>query len=268
MTEVKKHFKVGTLFGETFNLYTQNFLPLLYPALVFFGFTAVLVFLFYSKYFTMMMPGAEFSPSAIIILASYLIFGILFLTYNFYQIRISSNFYLSKRESSSELFRLSLKKTFPLLGMSLLSMLGIFGAALALVIPAYILTLGWSLSVAVFAIEEKGAGASLKRSWSLTKGYKWRLFGIYFILIIIMYAVLAFILILGQTALSGFIVGIIENLESSDISMMALVIMVLYLVLYSLIYPLFTVFLIVIYYNILKDKEGFATEQLAQEFMA
>ncbi len=268
MAEVKKHFKIGTLFGETFNLYTQNFLPLLYPALAFFGGVAVLVFLFYSKYLTMMMLGSEMSPSGILMFAGYFVFGILFLTYNFYQIRISSNFYLNKTESPSELFSLSLKRTFPFLGMSLLFMLGTLGAALALVIPSYILMIGWSLSYTVFVIEGKGARASLKRSWTLTKGYKWKLFGIFFVLIIIVYALMALVLFLGQHAISGFIAGMIENLENSDISMITKIVLVFYFLMYALIYPLITVFMNVIYYNILKDKEGFATEQLAQEFMA
>ena len=265
MKEVKKHFKIGTLFGETFNLYSQNFLPLLYPALTFFGGITVLVFLFYPRY---MMLGPTMSPSGIFMFVGYLVFGILFLTYNFYQLRISSNFYLSKKESPSELFRLSLKRTFPLLGMSLLFILGTLGAALALIIPVYILMLGWSLSFTVFVIEGKGARASLKRSWSLTKGYKWKLFGIFFVLIIIVYAIMAIVMFLGQHAISGFIAGMVENMEKSDISMISKIVIVFYFLIYSLIYPLFTVFMNVIYYNILKDKEGFATEQLAQEFMA
>lgn len=268
MTELKKHFKIGKLFGETFNLYTQNFLTLLYPALAFFGGTAVLIYLFYDRSFAMMNPDSDALMFSAITFAGSIALSVLFLVYNFYQTRLSSNCYLGKEEAPADLISLSLKKALPLLGLGVLYMLGVMAAMFLFLIPGYILMLGWSLCFVVFAVEGKGARASLKRSWALTKGYKGKLFLVFLILIIVMYAVVIVIFLLGQSTFSAFIVGLSQNLSGSDMSMISLLMAALYLVLYSLIYPLITVLLVVIHYSILKDKEGFSTERLAQDFMA
>jgi hypothetical protein len=268
MIEVKKHFTFGNIFGETFNLYFQNFLRLIVPAVIFFGATSILVYLSYSQVFRMGFESAELGSTNFFMMISFFVIGILFLPYNYYQIQVASNCYLNKTESPSELILLSFKSFFPLFGMSLLFMLGIMGAAFALIIPSYILMIGWSLLYVVFVIEGIGARASLKRSWTLTKGFKGKLFLIYLILIVLLYAVMIIGMLLGQESLTAFFANYVENSASSDMSSMFIGFSVLYALGYSLLFPLFTAFLIVVYYNILKDKEGFATEQLAEGFMS
>jgi len=268
MAEVKKNFTFGTIFGETFNLYFQNFLRLVIPAAVFFGASAVLIFLTYSQLLRSFNESADSGAADFSIMIAFLIIGIFFLPFYHYQIQVASNCYLKKNESPSKLIKSGFKRFFPLLGMTLLFMLGAMLGTIALIIPGYILMLGWSLNYVVFVIEKKGAAASLKRSWALTKGYKGKLFLIYLILIVLMYAFMFIGMMLGQESLIGLVSGIVENTGENSISIVSLGISALYAIGYTLLFPLYTVFLIIVYYNILKDKEGFATEQLAEEFMS
>lgn len=268
MVEVKKNFTLGTLFGETFNLYFQNFLHLIIPAVIFFGASAVLVYLTYLQMFSSFNSSTYFGPANISLMISYFVVAIFFLPFYYYQIQVASNCYLNKNESPSKLIQLGLKRFFPLLGMTFLYILGLLLGSLALIIPAYIIMIGWSLNSVVFVLEKKGASASLKRSWALTKGYKGKLFLIFIILFLIMYAVMIIAMILGRESLLGLVSGFMENSGESFIPIVSLGFSALYAIGYILLFPLYTVFLIVVYYNILKDKEGFATEQLAEEFMS
>ena len=47
-----------------------------------------------------------------------------------------------------------------------------------LAVPGMILICGWYVALPVCQIERLGAIASLKRSWVLTKGHRWRIFGL------------------------------------------------------------------------------------------
>jgi hypothetical protein len=81
-------------------------------------------------------------------------------------------------------------KRFPqLVGVSCLMMLaGIFGLML-FVIPGLILVTMWYVAPPVCVVEKLGPIESLNRSMALTKGYRWLIFAIFFILIFFMGAI-------------------------------------------------------------------------------
>lgn len=81
--------------------------------------------------------------------------------------------------------RHGLRTALPVLGVALLSVLLMMLGAVALLIPMFIvLTMFW-VAIPAAVVERPGVIASLKRSAELTKGNRWRVFGIYVVITLI-----------------------------------------------------------------------------------
>ncbi len=95
-----------------------------------------------------------------------------------------------------------LSRFLPLLGLMLLSTLGV-GLGLALfIIPGIILMVMWYVAVPVCVVERGGPVSSLGRSQELTKGHRWKLFGLY-ILIFLASLIGGSLLPVGAAAVAG-----------------------------------------------------------------
>src|SRR5262245_30316282 len=67
---------------------------------------------------------------------------------------------------------------FSLVGISILVGLGVGIGFLLLVIPGIILALRWAVAVPACVVENKGPLQSMSRSAELTKGHRWKIFGL------------------------------------------------------------------------------------------
>lgn len=81
-----------------------------------------------------------------------------------------------------ESIRRGLKRIFPLIGATMLMVLGILFGSLLLIVPGVILYMRWYVFAPVCVVEKQGPLSALKRSAELTKGSRWKLFGIMLIL--------------------------------------------------------------------------------------
>lgn len=265
----KNYCTIGNILGESFELYFKNLLPLILSAFVF-SIPYGLAMHFYIQYFLSLAqsPGnleeyAFYSKTALS-LGFMLLAGLILLVYYIFAIKLISNCYLDKKESLSDLLKMALKRFFPFLGMQLLIGLLMIPAVIALIIPAYILTFACSLTPYIFTIEGRGPWASIKRSWKLTKGSKGKIFVVNLILTICIFVMYFVIMLLGMLIRIPLFTpeASIDGMNNA---------FTLQFILWSLIsavtMPLFLATGNSIYYNILKDKEGFATEQLTDSFM-
>jgi hypothetical protein len=86
--------------------------------------------------------------------------------------------------SLSESLRVGLGRFFPIIGLAILvSLLGML-AALALIVPAFIVMTMWYVSTPVCVVERLGPWRSMRRSRELTKGHRWKVFGLLVALIL------------------------------------------------------------------------------------
>jgi hypothetical protein len=72
----------------------------------------------------------------------------------------------------------------PIIGLSFLMYLGIGIGFMLLFIPGIYLAIRWSAAVPVLVHEQLGVLGSMKRSSELTKGSRWRIFGLFIIMVI------------------------------------------------------------------------------------
>lgn len=66
-----------------------------------------------------------------------------------------------------------------LLGLGLLTTLGVFAGYILIIIPGVILSLSWSVACPVLMIERRRIVESLGRSRDLTSGHRWSIFGLF-----------------------------------------------------------------------------------------
>jgi hypothetical protein len=84
-----------------------------------------------------------------------------------------------------EALRRAFARFFPLVGVGVLYTLGLMVGFVLLVIPAFFVFVMWLVAVPACVVESLGPVASLSRSADLTKGYRWRVFGLMFALTVI-----------------------------------------------------------------------------------
>lgn len=140
-------------------------------------------------------------------------------------------------------------KLIPLIMLILLITLRMVLWTCLLVIPGIIALMRYSLSDIVLLLENKSVGESIKRSKSLTEKHKWRIFGLYIFPIIIIECI--------KQPVLGLVKSVIHDPTLIFASTYAF---------NGLTAPIYTCILIVIYFNLRIEKEGYHIEHLAQQF--
>jgi hypothetical protein len=96
-----------------------------------------------------------------------------------------SHVHLDRPATVSDSFARVRYQIFPVIGISFLVAFAAGVACLALIVPGVILFIMWSLAIPVKILENRGALDSMSRSSDLTKGSRWRIFVIGFLIILL-----------------------------------------------------------------------------------
>ena len=83
-----------------------------------------------------------------------------------------------RKASINELIQTAAGRFWPLLGVMILMSLGVFIAAVALLIPGLMLMTAWAVVVPVKVVENPRDNQAFSRSLFLTRGNRWRIFGL------------------------------------------------------------------------------------------
>jgi len=92
-----------------------------------------------------------------------------------------------RRPLLSDCFKVAVPLILPLIGLGIVVTFGIGIGFALLFVPGVIVALMWSVAVPALVEERSGVFASLGRSRALTKGSRWRLFGLFLIAGILLY---------------------------------------------------------------------------------
>ena len=145
---------------------------------------------------------------------------------------------------------------FSLLGISILVGFGVAIGFMLLIVPGIILALRWAVAVPACVVENKGPLESMRRSAELTKGHRWKIFGIWVLIAIVAVVVL---IIAGTLAGLG-VVAAPQGLGRVVIAAVISLILTAIVTAYS--YVLNTM----IYHDLRTVKEGVGTEEIAAVF--
>lgn len=164
-----------------------------------------------------------------------------------------SEYYLGRQPTVGDALRYALRRAWRLFVAGVVANILIILAALLFVIPGFIVMAGLAV-VPQVAVLEAESGV-IGRSWRLTKGFKWRAFGLFVVSVIILYApLLALGIISGITNPEMFVTG-----ETSPLFV------VLGQVIMLIVYPILNCVFTLYYYDLRVRKEGFDLEHLSQQ---
>jgi len=154
----------------------------------------------------------------------------------------------SRPINMTESFKTGLRRFFPVLGVAICVPILAGLAGLALFFPAFIVLTMLFVSAPVCVVERLGPFKSMGRSARLTKGNRWKIFGLWFATFLV------------QAMVQSTLTGLPNARGGSLLGMPALVI-------WGAVYGAFSAVLAVVTYNDLRvAKEGIDTDQIASVF--
>jgi len=167
-------------------------------------------------------------------------------------VRVVSEAYLGRTPLFGDAMHFAGSKFGTIFGANFMSGLLTVLATLALVIPGIVVACGYSVAAEAAALESGSSGEALRRSWDLTKGFKWKALALGVVsvgLILVVY--------LGAGVLGGILGGVVGGLDT----VLALFAACVSLVIYPVISCVFTLF----YYDLRVRKEGFDLDMLSRQ---
>jgi len=167
-------------------------------------------------------------------------------------VRVVSEAYLGRTPLFGDAMHFAGTRFGTILGANIMSGFLTVLATLALVIPGIVVACGYSVAAEAAALESGSAGEALRRSWDLTKGFRWKALALGVVsigLILVVY--------LGAGVLGGILGAVMGGLDT----VLAVFAACVSLLIYPVISCVFTLF----YYDLRVRKEGFDLEMLSRQ---
>jgi hypothetical protein len=130
-----------------------------------------------------------------------------------------------------------------------------------LIIPGLVAVCGLALTIPALVVESLAPGAAMGRSWALTRDHRLRMFGLLFVIFILL--VVPYLAVMG-------VFGVLAAFVSSKVAGAAILLVgvVLAAIAQLLLSPLYQAALVIAYYDLRVRKEGFDLEVLASSLQA
>ena len=232
-------FRVGRVFDRTSSVYTRNFLIFTLVPLV--AYLPSLLLPARADGMAYQNGGWMIALVAIILTVMLGLLSQAILVYGSFQDM------RGKQVDIGESFNVGIGRL-PILGLTILEGLCIMVGFMLLFVPGLILITMWFVAVPICIVERRGPWQSLVRSGELTKGHRWKIFGIILVLYIVS-AIVGYILTSVLTAIGGTVLAMIATLLWNGVWG-----------------AFFAIFVVVTYYELRVAKEGIDIEQIASVF--
>jgi len=191
MIETGEGMSVGRVFTRGFGVIADNPLTVLGIAFLFGAIPTVALSWFQqSLALTAMDRFQSIGASGIMLVSSLLSLAIQGLVQGAL-VRATLAYVRGERATLGECVRASLAVLLPLVGLTLLMWLGVGIGFIFLFVPGIMLFVMWSVASPALVAERAGVLAAFGRSRYLTKGARWKVFGVEVIMIILYYLFVA-----------------------------------------------------------------------------
>jgi MFS family permease len=161
--------------------------------------------------------------------------------------------------SLADCLKVGLHRFFPIVGLALSEGVAVMLASMLLIVPGMILYMMWFVATPVCVVEQLGPFRSLGRSRELTKGHRWKLFGLMLVILIpalIVGAILGVVIAVLGTG--GFL-----SMSTALATPLGQVVNLIWSAAWSAFYA---VMVVVTYHDLRVAREGIDTEQIAAVF--
>jgi hypothetical protein len=248
MVTVLRPLSTSELLDRTFHLYKNNFL-------LFVGITAIpqlVIFLFRVFGAAIAASGQVTGVLVTIAIATFANLVAIEIAHAAVVIAVS-DLHLDRTASIRSSYAAAKSSMLRVFGISLAIGIAVGVASVFLLIPGIYLALAWSLAIPVTVLEGGGLTASTTRSKELTKGTRWRIFVTY-VLLIVLTILVSVIIDVPMEFLARVIA---RSNPSGTLALLQLTQGFANFLSTSLVGPLVTIALTLIYYDQRVRKEGF-----------
>jgi uncharacterized membrane protein len=232
-------FRVGQVLNRTFSVLSRNLLP----------FCLVTAIAYLPNFFFLGTQGATMSPGqrGSLLFAGVIISIVLSALSEAIVLFGAFEDMRGRPVNLIESFKVGLARFFPVVGVALLVALLTGLAAILLVIPAFIVLTMLFVAMPVCIVEQLGPVKSLGRSAALTKGNRWKIFGLWLLVMIV-------------TLIGTVVIGAISYVGGVAVSL------VLRLIWGALAGAFNAIMVVVTYHDLRVAKEGVDTDRIASVF--
>lgn len=174
-------FDLGRVISRTFGSIRDNWLVLLVASLVLVGLPSTL-----SAVGQTFLWSAESTRTGFLFVAlGSLLYLIGFFMLQGAAVKAVVDGFNGKKTGLGDALGVGVRAFFPLLGLGLLASLGMGLGFILLLVPGVILAVLWSVAAPAVVVEKRGVLESFQRSRDLTRGYRWNVFGLLVIYILL-----------------------------------------------------------------------------------
>jgi hypothetical protein len=247
-------FRVGHVFSLTWSVFSRNFLTFMVVT----GIASLPTLLIPQP-----SPGNVANPFQN---AGLLVFGLVFLMVvlgTLSQAIVLYGAFQAMRGRPINLVEsaaVGLRRFFPIVGVAI-SVSFLAGlASLLLIVPGVMLYLMWFVATSVCVVEQLGPFRSMRRSRELTRGHRWKIFGL--ILLTVIPAVIVGSIV-AAVVVAALGMGVLLGLSPALIAPLGQLVGLIWSAVWKAFYVILAV---VIYHDLRVAKEGVDTEQIAAVF--
>jgi hypothetical protein len=187
MPESGESMSIGQVFSRGLGVIVDNPVTVFGIAFLFGALPSVAITWLRQRLLLGSMDTYQALGSAAIVLASVLVSLILQTLVQGSLVRATLAYARGERATFSQCVGSTLAVVFPLIGLGILMVLGIWLGMILLIVPGVMLFVMWSVASPALVAERTGVFAAFGRSRFLTRGARWKVFGIEMILIVIYY---------------------------------------------------------------------------------
>jgi hypothetical protein len=263
-TTDSRRFEMGRVISGTFEVIGRNFVSLFLMALLLGGLPNLLVNLWSKPYvagvttgFELEMVGEAIAGALVILVSAFVLQAAI--------VHATITDLNGRRVALGDSLKAGLRNCLPLIGLAILSALGLAVGFMLLFVPGLILMVVWAVAVPAKVVEKVGVFDAFTRSRDLTRGRRWPIFGLF-----VLYAIAAWILsALVLAAFAPFALAkgppTADTLDSfvSSLGVIQLVADPLIATVTTLVS---TAGLATLYYELRRSREGVGPEALASVF--
>jgi uncharacterized membrane protein len=194
-----RSFSIGAIISSSFGALANNPLATFGIAFLFSSLPQLLFSAFIGT--SLIMADRSSTVATVVVsIASYVVFLLLSMLTQGALVRATVAHAEGERASLAQCLGTGLSSAVPLIGLVLLMIIGLMVGFALFVVPGIILYLMWSVAVPALVAEEQGVFAAFSRSRALTKGARWKIFGLQLLLLVLL---ILFTMILGIAGLAG-----------------------------------------------------------------